>query len=886
MKAFYCVGTHWDREWYEPFQEFRMWLVELIDEVMDLMERDPSYASFHLDGQTIMLEDYLEIRPEQKDRLLKHLRERRLLAGPWYNLPDEWLTSGESMVRNLARGFRICREMGITPLDFAYTPDQFGHIAALPMIMSGFGLKTGIVWRGAQDENYPAQFVWIGPDGSRMVYFKLVDKGSYAPFDFLARRPIKEADFSDASFKEYFEGYLAEEKARGAAPVVLMLDAIDHQRPDPEMPRLFKELQTRYPDTEFIWGGLDEFGRELLQYQDRLPERRGELREPVRDCKRGGQYLIVHTISSRLDIKQRNDQCQALLENWCEPYMLFATMNNVAPPRAYLEKAWEYLLKNHPHDSICGCSIDQVHRDMLYRFDQCALIGDGIIRRSLASLADACSEGDQWQHIVAHNPLPQRRKGIFDVALYFPSDYGEKTGHIFHDGLATGERYNKFHLVDVAGNRIPYQHRRIERGIECKRLDSLGRETTVGGDLYHIAVELDLPSCGMTGFSIEGTDDATRTFGGMLTGPLSASNGLVEVHVDSGGGVSVQRTGGPAFDGLFLYEDAGDCGDGWTRGIPVDDIVFRSHGSMVTTGIEENGPLRTTFRVERVLSLPLKIDPRTRGRGAERGALEITDFITIEKRCPIIKVKTVINNTVADHRLRVLFPTQCDTDVSFAETPFAVVQRDIPIPAESALWQERVNEEKAFTSFFGLHDDRGGLAVLCPAGLHEYAALDTPQRELALTLFRAFRKTVGKPEEPDGQLPGIHVVEYGLLPFGDKPDLPLLARLTAAMQTPVRVHTSKTPTPHKSFLTLEQGNAIVTAIKPADDGNGGVIRFWNPTDAPLKDGFKLDRPFKTIERCDLNEVPVEAIEPVNGYAPVTIAPGGLCTARFTWQPSQ
>ena len=882
MKAYYCVGTHWDREWYEPFQEFRMWLVELIDEVMDLMEQDPEYKSFHLDGQTIMLEDYLEIRPDQKDRLLKHLKARRLFAGPWYNLPDEWLVSGESMVRNLMRGFRICREMGIPPLDFAYTPDQFGHIAALPMLMSGFGLKTGIVWRGTQDENYPAQFVWVGPDGSRMVYLKLVDKGSYAPFDFLARRPIKEAGFSDASFKEHFETYFAEEKARGAAPVVLLLDAIDHQRPDPEMPRLFRELQDRYPDVEFIWGGLEDYGHELWKHVDKFPERSGELREPARDSKRIGQYLIVHTISSRLDIKQRNDQCQALLEKWCEPYMLFAAMEGGATHRSYLDKAWEYLLRNHPHDSICGCSIDQVHRDMHYRFDQCALIGDGINRRAMAKLAAATSANDDWQHIAVHNPLPTSRKGVFDVTLYFPSNYGEKTGQIYHDGLATGERYNKFHLVDGQGNRLAYQHRFVERGIECKRLDAIGRETTVGGDLYHLAVELDVPSCGMTGFTIEGTDDATRTFGSMLTGPLSASNGLVEVSVSPCGAVSIKGSDSPEFNDLFLYEDVSDCGDGWTRGIPLNDILFRTHGSTVTTGIEENGPVRTTFRIERTLLLPRRLDPQTKGRSKDRVAVEITDFISMEKHSPVVKVKTIINNTAGDHRLRVLFPTERNTDVSFAETPYAIVERDIPIPAESALWQERINEEKAFSSFFGIHDKEGGLAVLNPAGLHEYAVLDSTKRELAFTLLRAFRKTVSKPEERDGQLPGVYTLEYGLLPFAGTPDLVQLSQLVASMQTPIRTHAASTPVATKSFLTLQHSNAVVTAIKAAEDGAGGIIRFWNPTDEPVAEGFKLDRPIKTAAVCNLNEEWKEPVTLGEEFVPVTIPARGLCTVRFTW----
>ena len=883
MKAFYCVGTHWDREWYEPFQEFRIWLVELIDELMDLMERDPRYLSFHLDGQTIVFEDYLEIRPEKRERLLRLLRERRLLIGPWYNLPDEWLVSGESLIRNLMRGYRICRELGVAPLDFAYTPDQFGHIAALPMIMSGFGMHTGIVWRGTQDETCPAHFVWVGPDNSRMVYYKLMDKGSYGPFDFLARTPIKKAGFTDESFKEHFEPYFAEERARGAAPAVLLFDAIDHQRPDPEMPGLLEQLQRRYPDIEFIWGTLEQFAAELQKYRQHYPERSGELRDPARDSKRVGQYLIVHTLSSRIDLKKRNDVCTALLEKWCEPCSLFARMHGAAPIANYLDKAWEYLLKNHPHDSICGCSIDQVHRDMHYRFDQAEMIGTGLLYRALAAIGGAPPEHGHWQHLAVYNPLPFARTGIVDVDLYFPSDYGVKTGHTFHDGLATGEEYNKFHLVDSHGNRVAYQHRSIERGIECRLLTAAGRETIVPGDRYHVAVEMELPPCGFTGLSIEGTDDATRTFGSLLCGPMTASNGMLTVSIENNGAVTLTPEHGPAFEGLFLYEDSGDCGDGWTRGIPVNDVTYRSYGASVMTGIAENGPLRVTFRIERKFSLPKGLDPKTKYRSTDRVTLTVTDLVSIEKHCNALRVKTIIENTAEDHRLRVLFPTHRHTDISFADTPFAVVEREIPVPDHAALWQERINEEKPFTSFCGCADSEGGLAVVSPAGLHEYAVLPTAARELALTLLRGFGKTVGKPRETDGQLKGKLCLEYALVPFDGSPQPKTLLNLAAVLQTPVRSHTTVDRSVSTSFLSLRDGKAVVTAIKLSADGTGGIIRFWNPACEAIEDGFTLARPLSSALYCNLNEEPGEPITCTGNYVPVKIAGGGLATIYFTWQ---
>ena len=887
MKAFYCAGTHWDREWYEPFQEFRRWLVELIDELIDLMEQGRDYPCFHLDGQTVVLEDYLEIRPERREQLLRLLRERRLLAGPWYNLPDEWLISGEAFVRNLLRGIRICRDMGFPHLNFAYTPDQFGHIAALPMIMRGFNLQAGICWRGTQDENFPMHFAWAGPDGGRLPYHKLTDKGSYAPFQFAVRDHLRAEGYADESYANRFDTYFTEESARTVAPLLLMLDAVDHMRPDHEMPAIFKKLKERRPDIDFCWTSLEEYGRELAKHLDALPEHRGELREPCRDHLRVGQYLIVHVISSRYDLKRRNDRSQALLEKWVEPMLVYETLAGGCPVPGFLDKAWQYLLRNHPHDSICGCSQDQVHRDMHYRFDQCDLIAEGCVRRSMARVAGAGAGPDDWRRVAVHNPLPHRRRGVFDLALFFPADHAEKSGKAYIDGLAWSERYNKFHLVLPDGTHAPYQHVRVERRQETlQRVNELGRRTFAQGDIYHVAVELDLPAAGYTTLRVEPCDAATRTFGSLLTGPLSAANGLISFELNPDGtGKLTDLATGRTLDGLFQYEDGGECGDGWTRGQPLNDIVYRGPGAAVMTAVDEDGPLRAVFRVERILHLPRELNQKTGYRSTDRVMLKITDFITVAKHDPMLQVRTVVDNCAKDHRLRVLFPTHTQTDKSFADTPFALVEREIIIPKETAEWQERINPEKAFVSVCGVQDSTGGLAVLCPAGLHEYAVLDTPQRTLALTLFRSFRKTVALSEEVDGQIQGNLEFYYGLSLFSSEFNAPAALKWVTEAQSPVRSHDVRADAVDtRSFLEVDAGKAVVTALKPAADGPGAVIRFWNPGGQPTEARIALDRPVLRAELCNLNEDPLEVLpSSPEGSIAVAVPAGGLTTVRFSWQ---
>jgi alpha-mannosidase len=144
--------THWDREWYLPFEQFRLLLGERIDGVLDTLERDPSFTSFTLDGQAILLEDYLDVRPEHEGRLRALLAAGRLEIGPSYVLPDEILVSGESLVRNLLLGRRVCRRFGVEPSGAGYLPDSFGHPAQLPQILAGFGIRSFLFSRGLGDE--------------------------------------------------------------------------------------------------------------------------------------------------------------------------------------------------------------------------------------------------------------------------------------------------------------------------------------------------------------------------------------------------------------------------------------------------------------------------------------------------------------------------------------------------------------------------------------------------------------------------------------------------------------------------------------------------------------------------------------------------------------
>ena len=184
LDIFYFSGTHWDREWYQDFQSYRYRLVKLVDNLMSLIESDPDYKTFHCDGQTVVLEDYCEICPENKEKLKKLITEGKILIGPWYVMPDEFLVSGESLIRNLMKGHQVCKEWGVEPWKYGYICDIFGHIAQMPQIFNGFDIKYSCLGRGTS-EGAPYYFRWKAPDGSETTNFTLDAGHGYGSFQYM-----------------------------------------------------------------------------------------------------------------------------------------------------------------------------------------------------------------------------------------------------------------------------------------------------------------------------------------------------------------------------------------------------------------------------------------------------------------------------------------------------------------------------------------------------------------------------------------------------------------------------------------------------------------------------------------------------------------------------
>ena len=361
LKVTLVPHTHWDREWYEPFDVFVERLVAMMDTLLDLAA--DGFPHFHLDGQTAMIDDYLERRPERAGELARRVREGRLSAGPWVAQMDEFLVSGESHVMNLRMGLERARELGAEP-KVGYLPDQFGHVGQMPRILRDGGLGWALVWRGVPEAIDRSTFRWRSTDGAAEVLCE------YMPFGYWAGASLMEAaepqDLARTIEREVerMRPFLVDDR-------MLLMVGYDHAGPDATLPERLEEAAPLMPGIDASIGSLDDHldGRAL---PDDLPVWQGELRSGAR------AHLLPNVVSSRVHQKLERGRVERLLER------AGSAAPSLPGAEEELRRAWRLLVLNGAHDSACGCSHDRVAADVDARFAQARAIAEGVLRRAEA----------------------------------------------------------------------------------------------------------------------------------------------------------------------------------------------------------------------------------------------------------------------------------------------------------------------------------------------------------------------------------------------------------------------------------------------------------------------------------------------------------------------
>jgi alpha-mannosidase len=397
--------THWDREWHQPFEIFRHRLCEMVGALLDLLDRDPGFHHFMLDGQTVCVDDILELRPSLAPRLQAHIAAGRISIGPWYVLQDEFLVGAESIVRNLAEGLRSARRFG-RPMSIGYLPDAFGHIAQMPRILRGFQIETAVVWRGVGDAAPGSEWRWRAPGGAEVLCLFL--PGGYGNAHRLGADPERGL--------ERLRSDLANVLPMSRAGVVLWMNGNDHQPAEPEVPALLAALGRARPDVELEHASLERAARLV---RDRievsaLPVVDGELRRATPTVP-----VLSGVWSSRTWQKRRHDEAQALLVRLVEPFVALSAIDR----REAIGHVWRILLQCQPHDSICGCSVDEVHRDIDTRLGHVEQLGRTLLTEAVQAITGApTSDYALHEAIAIVNPHPFAIDALVEVEVQRHSD--------------------------------------------------------------------------------------------------------------------------------------------------------------------------------------------------------------------------------------------------------------------------------------------------------------------------------------------------------------------------------------------------------------------------------------------------------------------------------
>lgn len=339
------LHTHWDREWYREFEVFRLRLLRVFDNVLNMLEEN-KIPSFYFDGQVSALLDYLEIRPGREEQIRRLINEKKLFIGPFYCLVDEFLTDGICFRKNLEIGIKIAKKFGCNDY-IAYFADTFGHSKNIPAILKEYNIDKAIVWRGCGD--LPSEFKFGGINTVNLIRGYFMDI-------FSSDKPIEEK----AEFLKKNLDMIAE---KSGSTLLLPIGA-DHLGIPSDIAEQIEEVNQYLEDYEIRLGSP-------FEYFDTVKFKKAH-NEELRDNSK--TFILPGTYSSRMKLKQLNTECSYKLDLADKLQFNFgSSYDNI------IEYAYKLLLQNQAHDSICGCSTDDVHEENITRYKKILQIANTVI---------------------------------------------------------------------------------------------------------------------------------------------------------------------------------------------------------------------------------------------------------------------------------------------------------------------------------------------------------------------------------------------------------------------------------------------------------------------------------------------------------------------------
>jgi alpha-mannosidase len=893
--------THWDREWYLPFQRFRLQLVTLLDELLDRMERDPRHR-FTLDGQLAAVDDYLEVRPEARERVVALVKSGRLAIGPWDILMDEFLCSGEQIVRNLERGIRRSTELGAA-MPVGYLPDMFGHIAQMPQILRRAGLRHACVHRGVPSAVTSDSFAWTAPDGTA-VRARYLPAGGYGNAAGLLAGPDRVAE----RVRE-----LAERMTPWTLPdsgPLLGMYGSDHTAPAADAPDLLAGA-SRETGIGTRLATLAEFFAELPGDAAGLPVIEGELRSHAR------ANILPGVNSVRPRLKQAMSRAERRVERYAEP---MAALYGDGGQERFLDMAWQRLIAVSGHDSVTGCGCDETAVQVGARMAEAEQLGQAVCDMIGARLAAVVPR----DAVLVFNPSPWQRAGV--VFAEVETDEGEVLAD--DTGLRADLALARVHGTELYGRHItgwtltgadgtdragsatgddgttgaagpvltftvadhpdgPFDVAEIRAALARGDAGWSGRELRVrivATARRTVPVWAEVPPLGHA--AVRPPRPAAGAFAALPPHDVRAEgrtldNGLLRVEVAADGTFALTGADGVRTAGLGALVDGGDLGDTYNYAPPAADTLVTEPDRVAVTALP-GSPLAAALEITRDYRWPAAGDFASGGRTAATVPVTVTTRLELRAAERFARLTVEFDNAAEDHRLRLRLPLPERAEASYAEGQFAVVERGLT--AEGGGGEEPVATFPA-AGFVAA----GGLAVL----LEEYSEYELTGggTELALTVLRAvgslsrnrhvYRDEPAGPQlpTPAAQCPGRRTVSLALLPYRARNDILRAADefRHALLTVPGRAAPPAPLPPAVRGLAVGGAGVVLTSVRQREEWTEVrvVAEGGEATEALIEGGFARAR------RADLLGRPGDVLPTAGGAVTLPLNPWEIATVQLT-----
>lgn len=874
--------SHWDREWYQSFESHRMKLIELVDNILDKAENDPEFGGFFLDGQVIAIDDYLEICPEKRAQVEKCIREGKLQTGPWYILQDEFLTSGEACVRNLQVGMQEAEQYGAVG-NVGYFPDAFGNAGQMPQVLKQAGMDAVVFGRGVkpigpnnevtggQYESTYSEMMWASPDGTKLpgiLFANWYNNGVEIPVD-------------EAEAKVYWDKKLADARKFAATHQLLMMNGCDHQPLQKNITEAIRVARKLYPDVEFIHSDFKTYVEAMeKEISENFSTVKGELTSQETD----GRWTLANTASSWIGLKVDNRAGETALERKAEPAAAMADVMGKAYPEDQMIYSWKKLMQNHPHDSICGCSVDEVNEEMKTRFAKSRQVADAIYDESVEYLTNkvntAALPGDGEKiPFVVWNTSGETKSQVVEKELHLFRDY-----NLFvWDGYEAAEKVELPAMVlrDADGNVVPAKIADAGVAFGYDLPDDRFRQPYMAKKVL-VTFEAEVPALGYRTYYLK-TAEQAQDVDVVSADENVLENDAVKVVVNTDGSYNLlDKKTGRMYENLGFYEDTGDMGNEYIYIQDSGKQVVSTKGMKAEISCVERNAFRTVVEICHKMMVPsgmgeellrqreMCIDPYTRvaNRSSELVEMDVKTVLTLEKSAKGLRVATTICNQAKDHRVRVILPTGLDASMHMADSAFEVVRRN---NRHSDTWTNPCGCERQ-QCFVAMEDVKGGLLV-ANRGLYEYEILEDQGNAVAVTLLRCVAEMGdwGYFPTPKAQQIGTFCLEFEVVPFAAgetgyafregyafQEDLTVeqagLERAFLRKPGQVKPELVEGELPlEMSFLAFEGDGIHMTAFKKGQKKDDLFVRFVNNMEHEEVLSFKKEDWMKEVYRSNVIE---------------------------------